>query len=132
MRRNSNSTSSNKASRKDRHGNYVEQIYDILLSEYLPRGTTINSSYYASIMERLHCAILEKCAGKVVLLLHSNAAVHKCNIAIRKTDFVELNHPVYSPGIASSDYYLLSNLNKFLRGENFSPNDERIDIVETV
>ena len=110
--------------------------YGILLSEYLPGGTTISGSYYASITERLCSAILEKCRRKVsdvVLLLHDNVSIYKCNIAqtaIRKTDFVELNHPPYSPDIASSDYYLFSNLEKFVRGKNFSHDDETIDTVE--
>ena len=110
--------------------------YGILLTEYLPRGTTIGCSDYALIIERLHCAILEKRRGKVshgVLLLHDNAPVHKYNIvqaAIRKAGFVELNHPSYSPDIAPSDYYLLSNLKKFLRGKNFSLDDETINTVE--
>ena len=77
----------------------------ILLSEYLPGGTTISSLYYAAIIERLSCAILEKRDGKVndeVLLLHGNALVDQCNIvhtAIRKGDFIELNVPVYSSDI---------------------------------
>ena len=59
--------------------------------EYLLPGTTISSPYYASIIERLCCAILEKHDGEVndgVLLLHDNAPIHKCNIvqtAIEKT-----------------------------------------------
>ena len=81
-------------------------------------------------MEWLHCAILEKRDGKVVLLLHGNVFVHKCNIAIRKTGFVELNPPVYSPDIAPSDSYLLSNSKKFVRDKNFSRDDETIDTVE--
>ena len=99
--------------------------YDILLSEYLPGGIAISGSYYASIIERLRCAIVEKCRGKVsdgVLLLHDNAPVHKCNIVlatIRKAGFVELNHPVYSPDIAPSDYYLFSNLKKFFSWQEF-------------
>ena len=48
----------------------------ILLSEYLPRGTTISGPFYASIIERLRCAILEKGGGKVVLLFHDNAPDH--------------------------------------------------------
>ena len=71
--------------------------------------------------------------GHRVLLLHDNAPVHKCNVvhaAIGKAGFVELNTPVYSPDIAPSDYYLFSNLNKFLRGKDFSRDDERIDTVE--
>ena len=39
--------------------------YGILLTEYLPDGTTISGSYYASIIERLRYAILEKRLGKV-------------------------------------------------------------------
>ena len=31
--------------------------YRILLTEYLSRGTTIRGSYYASIIERLRCAL---------------------------------------------------------------------------
>ena len=50
--------------------------YVISLTEYLPGGTTISGPYYASIIERLCRAILEKCRGKVshgVLLLHDSA-----------------------------------------------------------
>ena len=110
--------------------------YGILLIEYLPGGTTISSSYCASITEQLCSAILEKCRGKVsdgVLLLHDNASIHKCNIvqaAIRKAAFIELNDRAYSPDIASSDYYLFSNLEKFVCGKNFSHDDETIDTVE--
>ena len=78
----------------------------ILLIECLPRGTTISGSCYASIIERLCCAILEERSGKVVLLLHDNIPVHKCNIvqtAIRKTGFVDLNTPAYSPDATPSD-----------------------------
>ena len=49
---------------------------------------------------------------------------------IRKAGFAELNHPTYSADIAASDYYLCSNLKKFLRGKNFSRDDETIDTVE--
>ena len=55
----------------------------------------MSGSYYASIIERLCCAVLEKCGGKVsdgVLFLCDNVPVHKCNIvqgAIGKAGFVE-------------------------------------------
>lgn len=108
----------------------------ILLTDYLAHGSTINGQYYASLIERLRRAILEKRRGKInhgVLLLHDNAPVHKSNIvqaAIRQAGFVELNHPAYSPDIAPTDYYLFSNLKKFLRGKNFSSCDEAIQAVE--
>ena len=110
--------------------------YGILLTKYMPCGTTISSPCYALIIERLRRAILKKRHDKVsdgVLLLHGNAPIHKCSIvqgAIRKTDSVESTHLAYSPGITSSDSYLLSNLNKFLYGKNFSNDDETIDTVE--
>ena len=51
----------------------------VLLTEYLPRRTTINGSCYTSIIERLRSVIVEKGRGKVshgVLLLHDNAPIH--------------------------------------------------------
>ena len=57
--------------------------YGILLTEYLPRRTTISGSYYVSIIEQLNCGILKKRHSKVsdgVLLLHGNVPVHKCNM----------------------------------------------------
>ena len=44
--------------------------------------------------------------------------------------FVELDHSVFFPDIASSDYYLLSSLKKFLCAKNFSHDDETIDTVK--
>ena len=108
----------------------------VLLTEYLPRGSTINGPCYASIIERLRSVIMEKGRGKVshgVLLLHDNAPIHKCNIAqaaIRQVDFIELNHPAYSPDIALTNYHPLSNLKKFLRLKNFSSDDEAVTTVE--
>ena len=105
-------------------------------TEYLPRGTTINGPCYASIIERLRSVIVEKRCGKIshgVLLLHDNAPIHKCKIvqaAIRQAGFIELNHPAYSPDIAQSDSHLFSNLKKFVRGKNFSFDDEAVTTVE--
>ena len=104
---------------------------DALLTEYLPRGTTINGPCYASIIERLRSVIVEKRHGKVshgVLLLHDNAPIYKCNII--QADFIELNCRAYSPDIAPSDYHLFSNLKKFLHLKNFSSDDEAVTTVE--
>ena len=51
----------------------------VLLTEYLPRGTTISGPCCASIIERLRSVIVEKRRGKVsrgVMLLHDNASIH--------------------------------------------------------
>ena len=108
----------------------------VLLTGYLAHGTTINGPYYASLIERLRSAILEKRRGKFshgVLLLHGNAPVHKSNVAqaaIRQMSFTELNHPAYSPDIAPTDYHMFSHLKKFLRGKSFEFDDEAIATVE--
>ena len=79
---------------------------------------------------------MEKGRGKAsrgVVLLHDNVPIDNCKIvqaAIRQAGFIELNHPVYSPDIASSDSHLFSNLKKFLRLKNFSADDEAVTTVE--
>ena len=108
----------------------------VLLTEYLPRGSTINSPYYASIIELLRSVIVEKWRGKVshgVLSLRDNGSIHKCNIVqavIRQAGFIELNHCAYSPDIALTNYHPLSNLKKFLCLKNFSSDDEAVITVE--
>ena len=108
----------------------------ILLMDYLSHGDTISGRYYASLIDRLRSAVLEKRRGKFsrgVLLLHDNAAVHKSNVAqatIRRVGFAKLNHPSYSLDIAPSDHYIFSNLKKFLRGKNFHSDNHAITTVE--
>ena len=108
----------------------------VLLTEYLPRGTTINDPRYASIIQRLRSVIVGKRCGKVnrgMLLFHDNAPIDKCNIVqatIRQAGFIELNHCAHSPDIAPSDYHLFPNLNKFVRLKNFSSDDEAVTTVE--
>jgi len=51
----------------------------ILLSDYLPKGQTINTEYYSSLLVQLKNILKEKRCGKVtewVLLLHDNAPAH--------------------------------------------------------
>ena len=70
----------------------------VLLLEFMPHKTTITGDTCASTMVALRENLQQKCCGKLsagVLLLHDNAPVHKsCTswAAIRKYDFVELNH----------------------------------------
>ncbi len=123
------------------HFHYVNKTFSSyycakLLTDYLTYGNTIDGSYYASLIEQLHAAILQRQYGKIncgVLLLHDNAPVHKSKlvpVAIRQTDFVELNHPSYSPDIAPSDYHMFLHLKRFLRGKSFGSDDEMITAVE--
>jgi histone-lysine N-methyltransferase SETMAR len=104
----------------------------VLLIDYLLFGNMTNDSCYASIFERLRAVILRKRRDKLrhgVLLLHEHIPAHRYTIVqanIRQTDFVELNHSVYSPDIAPSDYHLFSNFKKILRGKKLSSDDEAV------
>ena len=84
----------------------------VLLVDFLPRGTTIDDPYYASLLHQVCSFIQEKRLEKLrhgVLRLLNNTPVYKSNItqsAIQYTGFTELNHPGYTPDLAPSDYHL--------------------------
>lgn len=84
--------------------------HDVLLTDYLTRGNTVDGRYYATLIERLHTAILQN--------------------AVRQANFVELNHPSYSSDITPSDYHMFFHLKKFLRGKSFGSDDEVITTVD--
>ena len=80
--------------------------------------------------------IREKRRGKLskgILLQQDNARVHTCKMAM---DAVEWNgyklilHPTYSPDLASSDYFLFTNLKKDIRGRHLQSNEEAVAAVE--
>ena len=54
--------------------------YGILLIDYLPKGQTINTEYYSSLVVQLKDILKEKRSGKFtkgVLFLHNNAPAHR-------------------------------------------------------
>jgi len=110
----------------------------ILLIEYLPKGQTINSEYYSSLLVQLK-GVLKKnaCRGKVikgVLSLHDNAPAHRA-LAIQKKHcylgYQYLDHSSYSPDLAPSDYHLFPGLKKQLKIRHFSSHAEVIAAAET-
>ena len=108
----------------------------VMLLEFMPHKTTITGDTYASPMVALCENIKQKRCGKLlsgILLLHDNASAHKSRIsrdAVRKCDFIELNHPPYSHDLAPSNCFLFRNLKKFLLGRRF-PDDNSVKEVVT-
>ena len=95
--------------------------------DFLAKKSAITGVYYANL---LSIVTREKRRGKLskgILLQQDNARVHTCKIAM---DAVEWNgyelipHPAYSPDLAPSDYFLLPNLIKDIRGRHFRSNEE--------
>ena len=53
----------------------------VLLIEFLPQGTTINSAVYCETLKKLRCAIQNKrrrMLSATTLLFHDNTRPHKC------------------------------------------------------
>jgi len=75
----------------------------ILLIDYLPKGQTINTEDYSSLLVQLKDILKEKRRRKVtkgVLFLHDNAPAHRALVIQKKLGFQYLDHPPYSPDLA--------------------------------
>jgi len=108
----------------------------VLLVEFLPQGTTINSALYCKTLKKLRHAIQNKRRGMLsatILLLHNNAWPHS---AAQTQDLIttfkweQMDHPQYSPDLAQSDYHLFLHLRKFLGGKQFDNEDDLKDAVQ--
>jgi len=89
-----------------------------LLIDYLPKGQTINVEYYSSLLVQLKDILKEKRHGKVtkgVLFFHDSALTHQALATQKKLAYLGfqwLDHPLYSPDLAPSDYHLFPELDK--------------------
>lgn len=104
--------------------------------EFLPSGQTVTGAFYATVLARLHQALLSKRKGKLhkpILLLQDNAPAHRSQVATdaaTQNRFQILPHPPYSPDLAPSDYHLFRHMKKALRGKSFSSNQEVMTAAE--
>ena len=95
--------------------------------DFLPktRQSTITGVYYVNLVDQLRTAIGEKCQGKLskgVLLQQENARVHTCKVAMNAVEgnrYELIPHPAYLPDLAPSDFFILPNLKKDIRGCHF-------------
>jgi len=108
-----------------------------LVSDYLPKGQTINAEYYSSLLVQLKDILKEKRREKVtkgVLFLHDNAPAHRALATQKKLGYLGiqcLDRPPYSPDLAPSDYHLFLGLKKQLKSRHFSSDEEVIAAAET-
>lgn len=104
--------------------------HGIIFIDYLKKGKTVNKEYYTALVDRLNDEIKKKrphLSKKKILFHQDNARPHKAALTMEK--FNELGwellpHPPYSPDLAPSDYYLFSNLKRWLAGRKFYSDDE--------
>ena len=73
--------------------------------------------------------------SKKVLLHHDNARPHTAAAAtvetVQQLDFKLLQHPPYSPDLASRDDHIFGPLKEALRGRRFTSNEEVEEVVHT-
>jgi histone-lysine N-methyltransferase SETMAR len=109
----------------------------ILLIDYLPKGQTISTEYYLSLLAQLKYILREKCHRKVTkgfLFLRDSVPAHRELTSQKKLAYMGLrclDHPPFSPDLASLDYHLFPGLKKQFKGHHFSSDVEFIAAVET-
>ena len=85
--------------------------------EFLPEDRTVNKEYYFQVMRRLCEAILLKhteLRKKLSWILHHDNAPAHTSMLVReflvKNKTVIMPQPLYSPDLASVDFFLFTNL----------------------
>ncbi|GFV29425.1 histone-lysine N-methyltransferase SETMAR [Trichonephila clavipes] len=104
--------------------------HGVILTDYLQKEKTITGAYYASLLDKLKAKLEEKrvyLRKKKILLHQDSASSYTLVVALAKIHelrFELLDHPLYSPNIAPSDFYLFLHLKIALGGQIFSSNEE--------
>ncbi|KAL7729269.1 hypothetical protein ACLKA6_009721 [Drosophila palustris] len=95
--------------------------HGIIFIDYLQKGQTINSDYYMALLERLKDEIAKKrphITKKKSVVPPRQCTVSQINENNGKIERIRLriaSHPLYSPDLAPSDYWLFADLKKMLR-----------------
>ncbi|GFN80831.1 transposase [Plakobranchus ocellatus] len=97
--------------------------------EFLEQGQTVNSERYISTLGALKLRLRRIRRDKDSILQHDNARPHtsrQTQVALRQLELTTLPHAAYSPELAPSDYYLFSQLKKYLKGHHYDNDEETI------
>jgi histone-lysine N-methyltransferase SETMAR len=88
----------------------------ILLTEFMAPGITIMSEVYCKMLNKLRRSIQNKWHRMLTegfVLLHDNAWPHTTahtNALIKLFNWEIVDHPLYSPDLASSNYHLFTKM----------------------
>ncbi|GBL84136.1 Histone-lysine N-methyltransferase SETMAR [Araneus ventricosus] len=104
--------------------------HSVLMVDFMQRGTTINAVAYGQTLRKLRTAIQNKRRGMLtdgILLLHDNA--RPCTAA-QTRDLLDsfgweiLDHPMYIPDLAPSDFHLFRHLKHHLGGNHYNADED--------
>jgi histone-lysine N-methyltransferase SETMAR len=105
---------------------------NVLLVEFMLRGTTINAESYCATLRRLRYAIQHRrrcLLSSGVMLLHDNARPRAA--ARTQAMLLEFGWEVFErPDLAPSDFHLFPKLKEFLGGRRFKSDEEVKDAVK--
>jgi len=111
---------------RESHGYCFGDSKSVIMTDYLSKGCTVTGTYYADKLCKLLEALKSKRGGKLrrwVLLLHDNAPAHTSAVATSAAAECGdelLQHPLYSPDLAASDFYLFPLLKEHFIGTFFN------------
>jgi histone-lysine N-methyltransferase SETMAR len=94
----------------------------ILLVEFFPQGSTINTGVYYDKLKKFCHAIQDKQQGMLgqgVVMLHDNVRPHTAAATqdlIATSGWEQFDHSPYSPDLVLSDFHVFLNLKIFLGG----------------
>jgi len=99
--------------------------------EFVPTGQTVNQVYYLEVLERLHEKVRRKrpelFANNSWILQHDSAPAHTA-LSVREflatKQITVLEHPAYSPDLASNDFFLFPKIKEILKGRHFDDIDD--------
>jgi hypothetical protein len=109
---------------------------NVLLVEFMLRGTTINAESYCATLRRLRYAIQNRRLCLLlcgVMLLHDNARPHaaaRTQAMLQECVWEVFEHPAYSPDFAPSEFHLFPRLKEFLGGRRFKSDETMKDAVK--
>jgi len=97
----------------------------------VPTGQTVNQVYCLEVLKRLHEKVRQKrpelFANNSWILHHDNAPAHAA-LSVREflvtKQITVLEHPAYSPDLASSDFFLFPKVKEILKGRHFDDIDD--------
>jgi histone-lysine N-methyltransferase SETMAR len=104
----------------------------VLLVDFTPPGSAINSAAYQETLKVLKEAVRHKRPGLLtkglgVLLLHDNSRPHSAAATVNLLSswgWEILPHPPYTPDLAPSDFSLFPEMKRHLRGQCFHSHED--------
>jgi histone-lysine N-methyltransferase SETMAR len=112
-------------------------IKGIVHSEFIPQGQTLNQAYCVDLLKRLREVVSRKRPElwpSDWILHHDNAPAHRALSVkqfLAQKSITQMEHPPYSPDLASNDLWLFPKIKSTLKGRRFQDTEDIKKCVTT-